>query len=110
MAYNASHRFARIAATKVRPFTDLIRGRQAGEAVELNEPTRLWPQHTMRPTRNEGMSVPPNPTAADPVPGSMVRSAVSTTPGDHEPCGVPPPWWPRTTEPRAPQGFPCGRA
>ena len=39
----------------------------------------------MRPTRNEGMSVPPNPTAADPVPGSMVRSAVSTTPGDHEP-------------------------
>jgi large subunit ribosomal protein L22 len=35
MAYSASHRFARIAATKVRPFTDLIRGRQAGEAVEL---------------------------------------------------------------------------
>lgn len=35
MAYSASHRFARIAATKVRPFTDLIRGKQAGEAVEL---------------------------------------------------------------------------
>lgn len=35
MAYSARHRFARIAATKVRPFTDLIRGRQAGEALEL---------------------------------------------------------------------------
>lgn len=35
MAYLAKHRFARIAASKVRPFADLIRGRQAGEAVEL---------------------------------------------------------------------------
>jgi large subunit ribosomal protein L22 len=35
MPYIASHRFARIAATKVRPFTDLIRGKQAGVAVEL---------------------------------------------------------------------------
>jgi large subunit ribosomal protein L22 len=35
MAYTAKHRFARIAATKVRPFTDLIRGRPAGEALEL---------------------------------------------------------------------------
>ncbi len=35
MPYIASHRFARIAATKVRPFTDLIRGKQAGAAVEL---------------------------------------------------------------------------
>ena len=42
MAYTASHRFARIAATKVRPFTDLIRGRQAREALELlkYEPNR----------------------------------------------------------------------
>ena len=42
MAYTASHRFARIAATKVRPFTDLIRGRQAREAIELlkYEPNR----------------------------------------------------------------------
>jgi large subunit ribosomal protein L22 len=42
MAYNASHRFARIAASKVRPFTDLIRGRAAGEALELlkYEPNR----------------------------------------------------------------------
>jgi large subunit ribosomal protein L22 len=42
MPYNASHRFARIAATKVRPFTDLIRGRLAGEALELlkYEPNR----------------------------------------------------------------------
>lgn len=35
MPYSASHRFARIAATKVRPFTDLIRGKPAGQAVEL---------------------------------------------------------------------------
>jgi large subunit ribosomal protein L22 len=42
MAYNASHRFARIAASKVRPFTDLIRGRPAGKALELlkYEPNR----------------------------------------------------------------------
>ena len=42
MAYSASHRFARIAATKVRPFTQLIRGRLAGEALELlkYEPNR----------------------------------------------------------------------
>lgn len=42
MAYKAAHRFARIAATKVRPFTDLIRGRPAGEALELlrYEPNR----------------------------------------------------------------------
>jgi large subunit ribosomal protein L22 len=35
MAFTAKHKFARIAATKVRPFTDLIRGRAAGEALEL---------------------------------------------------------------------------
>jgi large subunit ribosomal protein L22 len=42
MAYSAQHRFARIAAMKVRPFTDLIRGRLAGEALELlkYEPNR----------------------------------------------------------------------
>jgi large subunit ribosomal protein L22 len=40
--YTASHRFARIAASKVRPFADLIRGRRAGEAVNLlrYEPNR----------------------------------------------------------------------
>ena len=42
MAFNASHRFARIAATKIRPFADLIRGRATGEALELlkYEPNR----------------------------------------------------------------------
>lgn len=42
MAYKACHRFARIAASKVRPFVDLIRGRQAGEALNLlrYEPNR----------------------------------------------------------------------
>lgn len=35
MAYNATHRFARIAASKVRPFADLIRGRTVEEAISL---------------------------------------------------------------------------
>jgi large subunit ribosomal protein L22 len=35
MAFKATHRFARIAASKVRPFADLIRGKAAGEAVNL---------------------------------------------------------------------------
>jgi large subunit ribosomal protein L22 len=35
MAYNASHRFARIAATKIRPFATMIRGKRAGEAVDM---------------------------------------------------------------------------
>jgi len=42
MAFNATHRFARIAASKVRPFADLIRGRKVSEAVLLlkYEPNR----------------------------------------------------------------------
>jgi large subunit ribosomal protein L22 len=38
----AKHRFARIAATKVRPFADLIRGQGAGEGLLLlkYEPNR----------------------------------------------------------------------
>jgi large subunit ribosomal protein L22 len=31
----ASHRFARISASKVRPFADLIRGRRAAEGLDL---------------------------------------------------------------------------
>ena len=42
MAYQATHRFARIAASKVRPFVDLIRGRRVDEALLLlkYEPNR----------------------------------------------------------------------
>jgi large subunit ribosomal protein L22 len=42
MAYNATHRFARISASKVRPFADLIRGRRVDEAILLlkYEPNR----------------------------------------------------------------------
>jgi large subunit ribosomal protein L22 len=38
----AKHRFARIAATKVRPFADLIRGKSAGDGLLLlrYEPNR----------------------------------------------------------------------
>lgn len=35
MDYKASHRFARIAASKVRPFAELIRGRAAREGLDL---------------------------------------------------------------------------
>lgn len=35
MAYQATHRFARIAASKVRPFAQMIRGRGAREGLDL---------------------------------------------------------------------------
>ena len=35
MSYNAVHRYARISATKVRPLTQLIRGKRADEALAL---------------------------------------------------------------------------
>ena len=34
-AYNASHRFARISARKVRPLADLIRGQYADDALDI---------------------------------------------------------------------------
>ena len=35
MAYEATHRFARISARKVRPLADLIRGKYADEALDI---------------------------------------------------------------------------
>ena len=35
MAYEATYRFARISARKVRPIADLIRGKQADEALNI---------------------------------------------------------------------------
>ena len=35
MAYEATHRFARISARKVRPLADLIRGKLADEALNI---------------------------------------------------------------------------
>lgn len=35
MSYKATHRFARISATKVRPLADMIRGKMADEALEI---------------------------------------------------------------------------
>lgn len=35
MVYRASHKFARIAASKVRPFADMIRGRAAKTGLDL---------------------------------------------------------------------------
>ena len=42
MSFQATHRFARISASKVRPFADLIRGRKVEEALLLlkYEPNR----------------------------------------------------------------------
>lgn len=45
MAYEASHRFARISPRKVRPLADLIRGKLADEALEL---LRYQPQRGAR--------------------------------------------------------------
>ncbi len=35
MAFQASHRYARISATKVRPMADLVRGKYADEALDI---------------------------------------------------------------------------
>ncbi len=35
MAYKASHRYARISPTKVRPLADMIRGKFADEALDV---------------------------------------------------------------------------
>jgi large subunit ribosomal protein L22 len=35
MAYEATHRFARISARKVRPIADLIRGKYADDALDI---------------------------------------------------------------------------
>lgn len=45
MAYNATHRFARISARKVRLIADLIRGKRADEALDL---LRYQPQRGAR--------------------------------------------------------------
>jgi large subunit ribosomal protein L22 len=37
MAYQATHRFARISARKVRPLADLIRGKRVDEALSILE-------------------------------------------------------------------------
>ena len=45
MAYRAVHRFARISPRKVRPVADLIRGKLAGEALDV---LRYQPQRGAR--------------------------------------------------------------
>ena len=45
MAYEASHRFARISPRKVRPLADLVRGKSADEALNL---LRYQPQRGAR--------------------------------------------------------------
>ena len=45
MAFNASHRYARISARKVRPLADMVRGKFADEALEI---LRYQPQRGAR--------------------------------------------------------------
>ncbi|MBJ42689.1 MAG: 50S ribosomal protein L22 [Planctomycetaceae bacterium] len=45
MAYKASHQYASISATKVRPLADMIRGKYADEALEI---LRFQPQRGAR--------------------------------------------------------------
>ena len=45
MAFRASHRFARISASKVRPLADLVRGKFADEALDI---LRYQPQRGAR--------------------------------------------------------------
>ena len=45
MGYKASHRYARISATKVRPLANMIRGKYADEALEI---LRFQPQRGAR--------------------------------------------------------------
>lgn len=45
MSYEASHRFARISARKVRPIADLVRGKLADEALSI---LRYQPQRGAR--------------------------------------------------------------
>ena len=45
MAYEASHRFARISPRKVRPIADMIRGKLADEALDI---LRFQPQRGAR--------------------------------------------------------------
>lgn len=45
MAFRASHRFARISPTKVRPLADMIRGKFADEALDI---LRYQPQRGAR--------------------------------------------------------------
>jgi len=45
MAYDASHRYARISASKVCPLADLVRGKHADEALDI---LRYMPQRGAR--------------------------------------------------------------
>ena len=45
MAYAASHRHARISARKVRPLADLVRGKFAGDALDI---LRYYPNRGAR--------------------------------------------------------------
>ena len=45
MAYDASHRYARISASKVRPLADMVRGKHADEALDI---LRYMPQRGAR--------------------------------------------------------------
>ena len=45
MGFQASHRYARVSARKIRPLADLVRGKYADEALDI---LRYQPQQSQR--------------------------------------------------------------
>jgi large subunit ribosomal protein L22 len=62
MSFQASHRFARISARKVRPLADMIRGKLADEALEIlryqpHRGARMLEKVLQDPDQNPGRTV-----------------------------------------------------
>ena len=70
MSFRASHRFARVSPRKVRPLTDLIRGRFADEALDL---LRYQPQRGARMLEKVLRSALGSAQDPDQNPGRTVR-------------------------------------
>jgi large subunit ribosomal protein L22 len=70
MAFQASHRFARISPRKVRPLADLIRGRFADEALDI---LRFQPQRGARMLEKVLRSALGNAQDPDQNPGKTIR-------------------------------------
>ena len=70
MAFNASHRYARISARKVRPLADLVRGKLADEALDI---LRYQPQRGARMLEKVIRSALGNAQDPDQNPGQTVQ-------------------------------------
>jgi large subunit ribosomal protein L22 len=70
MAFRASHRFARISASKVRPLADMVRGKYADEALDI---LRYQPQRGARLLEKVIKSALGNAQDPDQHPGQTVN-------------------------------------